>query len=354
MHNKWLTFFVTLLLALPIVAQERLVWDVDMNVLFNNREGGDEQTPDQTFFFTRLTAKGGVEFTTDFAAHRIMGGASWYQPVNDRLDGYKVLPALYYQFTRSNTSLAMGMVPLVRELPTYLWSDSMSYCTPHVRGVVVDWHTTRSQFRAMLDWRQLRSHTRREAFNVLVSGQWNFHRHWGVGGFAQYNHLAKRYDAPEGECVVDDGTVNPLFFYDNNDSRVRVRANAGAIIQLQRDRGDHKWHTPCGFIGTARVAWRKFEASEMLFVGKDLFPLYDRYGSELNLGDPYFRSKTYSRTDVRAHIVQNRHVDLSAVLTLHANDRTTGFWQQLSCRFFIDQNHNRKNTTLNNLCQPAF
>ena len=70
--------------------------------------------------------------------------------------------------------------------------------------------------------------------------------------------------------------------------------------------------------------------------GKDLMPLYPRYGSKLNLGDPYYRNKTYSRTDLVFHIVSNRFVDLTGSLVFHASDKTTGFWQQVSCRFYID------------------
>ena len=58
-------------------------------------------------------------------------------------------------------------------------------------------------------------------------------------------------------------------------------------------------------------------------------------GSQLNMGDTYYRSKFYSRTDLRGHLFNNDLVDVSAVLTYHATDRITGFWQQLSCRFYI-------------------
>ena len=42
--------------------------------------------------------------------------------------------------------------------------------------------------------------------------------------------------------------------------------------------------------------------------------------------------------DLVFHIVNNRFVDLTGSLTLHATDRNTGFWQQVSCRFYLD-NH---------------
>ena len=65
-------------------------------------------------------------------------------------------------------------------------------------------------------------------------------------------------------------------------------------------------------------------------------PLYAKFGSQLVQGDPYFNNKTYSRTDLVLHIVSNRFVDLTGSLTLHATGKETGFWQQVACRFYID------------------
>jgi hypothetical protein len=67
-------------------------------------------------------------------------------------------------------------------------------------------------------------------------------------------------------------------------------------------------------------------------------PLYQKFGSQLVQGDPYYNSKMYSRTDLTFHIVNNQFVDLNGSLSLHATDKVTGFWQQVSCRFYID-NH---------------
>ena len=38
------------------------------------------------------------------------------------------------------------------------------------------------------------------------------------------------------------------------------------------------------------------------------------------------------------HIVSNRFVDLAGSLVMHASSEKSGFWQQITCRFYID-NH---------------
>lgn len=155
----------------------------------------------------------------------------------------------------------------------------------------------------------------------------------------QYNHLAKSKLAPEGEGVNDDVTVNPMAGFDWKIApKASLKVKAGAIINFERDRSEENgWKAPCGFIGNVQGRWKWLEAEQNVYAGGNLFPLWNKYGSELNLGDSYYCSKFYSRTDLRAHIVQTRFVDLNASLTFHATDKITGFWQQVSCRFYIDQ-----------------
>lgn len=324
------------------VAQE-LVWDLDFNTVFANREGGDGQTPDQTFLFTRLSPTVGVQFTDHRQNnHRFMGGVTWFQPLNDNLEGYRVLPTLYYQGSARNWQLTLGAFPrhLMRhELPRYLWSDSLNYCTSIVRGVMLQYDSPEQKrwLQTYIDWRQMQSLQRREAFNLVLSGGFDLGKSPLYAlGHIQYNHLAKRKNAPEDEGVNDDATINPMLGCRFPIRNVHCKVEGGAIIQLQRCRAEDRWHTPSGFIGNLYAHWRWIDFSETFFVGKDLFPLYDFLGSELNLGDPYYRNKLYSRTDLRAHIFNNTHVDVSAVLTFHATDRVTGFWQQLSCRFYMN------------------
>lgn len=315
------------------------MWDVDFNAVFANREGGDEMRPDQTFLFTRLEPELGVQFADSKGnTHRLMGGVAWYQPLNNGLDGYKVLPTLYYQGRHLLWQFTLGEFPrhLARPLPRYLWSDSLNYCTPHIRGAMVQWGNDTQWVQAVVDWRQMQSRTRREAFNAVLSGRAGLGRSpLYVLGHIQYNHLAKRKDAPEGEGVNDDATINPMLGVAFDIRNVSCQAEAGVIVQLQHCRAEHRWHTPAAFVGNLAAHWRWLDVTESITAGKDLFPLYDQFGSELNLGDPYYRSRFYSRTDVRGHLFSNDKVDVSAVLTFHATDRITGFWQQLSCRFNI-------------------
>ena len=62
-----------LLMACTAAGQE-LLWSVDYSTVLNNREGGDGETPDQTFFFARVSPEIGVGLMN--GRHQLKGGVS--------------------------------------------------------------------------------------------------------------------------------------------------------------------------------------------------------------------------------------------------------------------------------------
>lgn len=315
---------------------------MDATILLNNREGGDGYTPDQTFMFTRLAPEVGVSI--DDGQHVFKGGIVWYQPMIDDLTGYKLLPTLYYRYNRiDGWHVTVGLIPrslMVKRMPRYLWSDSLDYCQPNMRGAMTQLVKPAGYAEIAVDWRQMQTDWRREAFAVLFNTDWRVAGPLRLGGHVQYSHLAKSKLGKEGQNVNDDLIINPMAAVDlsRRTTLDSLRLAAGAIIAMERNRGNERWRKPAGFVATATARWRWLQLDETFYTGKDLMPLYPTLGSQLNLGDPYYHSKTYSRTDVTAHVVSNRYVDLTCSLMFHATDQVTGLWQQIACRFYLD-NH---------------
>ncbi len=341
--------------ALTLGAQE-LEWSVNMNAVFNNREGGNDETPDQTFLFTRLTPQVGVSM--DSARHRIMGGVTWYQPMNDHLHGYKVLPALYYQYHDEQRGLiiAMGMIPDALNIARYLRSDSINYVNPNINGFLIDIEKPHFSFLSWLNWRQIRTNYRREAFDVTGQAFWHTGNYgyntFKVGGTACYNHLAKSHKPDIGQGVVDNIILNPTVGFTHYDRRLHnhFHISAGVLISIDRDRpGDNKWLARAGFLGDIEGTWKWLSVQEHVYVGKEQMPLYDKYGPLLYQGDQYHHNKLYSRTDVVATIFRRDFVNVEARLTFHATDKTTAFWQQLAVRFNLDNKIWKKNKQPNNI-----
>lgn len=338
---KWLSAILTLFLAIPPLAAQEVEWSVDASMIINNREGGnDTYTPDQTFAFTRLAPEVGISMVN--GQHVLKGGAVWYQPMIDDMEGYKILPTLYYRYNAPNGwHVTAGLMPrslMVVRAPRYMWSDSLNYCQPNMRGIMAQFIKPAGYAEALVDWRQLQTERQREAFTIMFNTDWRIKGPVRLGGHIQYSHLAMSRNRHDEQHVNDDFIINPMLSFDLSQRGAldSLRFSAGAIIAMQRDRGTDHWEKPAGFIATAVARWHWVELDETFYAGQRLMPLYLHAGSQLIQGDPYYHNKTYSRTDLVFHIVSNRFVDLTGSLTLHATDRYTGFWQQVACRFYID------------------
>lgn len=341
--RKWLIAILTSLLTiLPLAAQE-VEWSVDASTLLNNREGGEDDTnPDQTFFFTRLAPEVGISMLD--GTHVLKGGIAWYQPMIDDLSGYKILPTLYYRYNGDNGwHMTVGLFPrtlMVERMPRYMWSDSLNYIQPNLRGVMAQVIKPAGFAELAVDWRQMQTDYQREAFTIMLNTDWRIAGPLRLGGHAQYSHLAMSKLGKEEQHVNDDLIINPMLSLDlsHRTALDSLRLSAGAIIAMERDRGINEWERPAGFLATGTARWRWLELDETFYTGKGIMPLYSKQGSLLYQGDPYYSYKTYSRTDLVFHIVNNRFVDLTGSLTLHATNEMTGFWQQIACRFYIDSN----------------
>ena len=382
---KLLRFFTILLSAFcfnAISAQEqekeyKFIWGVDAETVFDNREGDQTYSPQQTIFFSRLSPSLGVRFGksehekinndgikkkyTD--VHKLVAGTHYIQPIGIGYKENKFIPTAYYTFSHkvvkevkrdssvlridgTNTpdfkvwSVSFGMIPrrLSYRLPEILWSDSMDYYNPNIRGILLQCTKNNLAFHEIsLDWRSLQSADQREAFNVNYNVRKYFHRYlrgispFFIGGNAQLNHLAKRNPAPEGEGVNDDMFAYPYIGWDFSDKTVfdRFRIKAGYAVSFDRCRAIGDWEVDGGLLADLHLLWKKIGIIETLYAGNKQFPLFPMYGSFLNMGDPHYQSSFYSLTSIYSPIVHNRHVSFGAFLDFHVTKEGTSCYQRV-------------------------
>ena len=356
--RKIIAIVICIISIFSIDAQE-LEWSVDMNAVFKNSEVEKDETPGATNIFTRITPMIGVSM--DSTRHRIMGGVTWHQPMNDRLYGYKVVPALYYQYNNQEKGLdfKIGMIPNIRSsLSSYLCSDSILFANSNVNGVSISIFKPHFILDAKLDWRQIMTKHRREAFMVLGDIGWrnSYTANVGENNIAvvstlAYNHLARSGERPEGEGVVDNIIANPRVLYTHYWNKALISVEAGMLLSCDRDRiGENKWLTQAGFFGSVLGNWKWLAVYQGIYAGKQQMPLYRKYGPLLYQGQKFFRDKFYSRTVVSATIFNTDYININAQLSFHATDKITAFWQQIAVRFYLDRNlwgKYKKKKTLN-------
>ena len=324
---------------LPLAAVEP-TWSFDFGSVFDNREGDNKYAEAKTFFFTNLAVEGGIKFTKH---DRISAGAVWNQPVANDIDDATVRPIVYYRHSERLWGLSLGMFPrtqLREQLPGFLWSDSLTYFQHNIRGALVQYHSDKAFIDFYLDWRQRQTETKREQFNIVFHGEWRPRAStFLVGGHLMMNHYALTKNAPDDMHIVDNFMVNPYVGLDfsRHTSLDSLVVKAGALATVERNRANGSgWKTPVGGWVELLGEWKWLGLKNSFYAGGRLMPSYGEFGASLYQGEPYYQSKFYNRTDVYAHIVLNKWVDLQASLDFNIAQSSFIFYQRLSVRVLLN------------------
>lgn len=328
----------------PSKLKPKFLYNVDFLFFFDNREY--DRSPyqrSQTLFGARLSPEIGVGIAdSTIGDHRLMAGCSYIQPIGADYKNAKVLPTLYYQYRKKGFGAYLGLLPftkMIEDFPDYLMYDSIAYFHPNIQGALFNYRDRRGFVELMCDWRGMWSETTREAFRVTLNGRYE-HKWFFVGGRAMMNHLACYSPEYKGEQpgVCDDllgsiyvgfdiGKVTPL------DSFV-VRANY--IVAIQNDRKDKLHYMPQGGLLEIFLRWRWIGFRNVTYYGDPQMPLYPKYHSLLNQGDPFYQARFYNRSDIFFYIFNNSFVNCFASANFHYADGVFVTQQQIVAQFSLD------------------
>lgn len=341
MTRRILFLAMTLLAAVaPGMNAQKLTWSLDFGSVFDNREGDNSITDTKTYFLTSLSPEIGIRFAPE---HRISGGVVWTNPIGNEWEGAKVSPTLYYRYSGSRWKMSMGMFPrtqLREQLPGFLWCDSLRYYQRNIRGVLLQYGSKQAFIDFYLDWRQMQTETKREAFNIVFHGQWRPGAgKWMVGGHLMMNHYALTRHASDDQHIVDNFLVNPYVGIDLSRSSGldSLSIKVGALATVERNRAFDRWKTPVGGWFEAIGEWKWLGLKNSFYMGGKLFPSYTLLGGELYQGEPFYQAKFYNRTDLYARIFANEWVNLEAALDFNVTDRSFIFYQRILLRVYLDQ-----------------
>ncbi|MDL2320699.1 hypothetical protein LJC45_06175, partial [Alistipes sp. OttesenSCG-928-B03] len=107
--------------------------------------------------------------------------------------------------------------------------------------------------------------------------------------------------------------------------------SVGWLQSWQNDReGDEGYVKPNGLLIDAHLQWRSVGINNSFFFGDNMMPYYDRYGSELYLADPFYRTTNdvYNRLEVFWAPRIGNHMTLK-VSSVHHYDGDCWNWQQV-------------------------
>ena len=324
-------------------------YDTDFLLYFDNKEY--DRTPgqrSQTIFGVRLAPEIGVQIADSTESkHKLMAGVSYNQPFGASWGEITVKPTIYYRIETKGFDINLGFVPyryLKETLPEYLLSDSISYYNANLQGALFQYESKHGFASLMADWRGMYSYETREAFRVIATGQYKY-KGLQVGGYAMLNHLANNMQT---NCVYDDIMVNPYIGFNAAEYIAPIDSfniRLGYIGGFQRERATETAFFTHAINAELFFRWKFLGLKQSFYYGNSLYPLYEKQKTTLNMGDPWYKSKLYSRTDLFVYLYNNRFVNCYFSLNMHVNETgNINFQQQLIAQFNLSEVFNKKDS----------
>lgn len=301
------------------------LYNVDFATWFDNREYRQPLQIPQTLFALRLSPEIGVGFTDNQGgAHRLMAGVHYMQPLGGNWKDVRFSPTVFYQYRYKGFRMSIGAIPykhFMQQLPDFMRYDSIAYAYPNIQGALFQYCSKHGFVEFMCDWRGLQSPSRREMFRLTIDGEYaynGFFRYF-VGGVAQLNHKANHAAPTPREGVCDDAYISPNVGIDFAAPTPfdTLSLRASYIYGYQRFRPDNLVFQPQGCMLELMLRWRFLGLKNTFYVGDNLMPLYDRFGADLNQGDPFYQSPLYNRTDFFIYIVRKSFVNCYFSWNMH-------------------------------------
>ena len=319
----------------------KFLYNVDFTTYFDNREYRSPYQIPQTIFSFRLSPEIGIGLTDWLGGkHRLIAGVHYTQPLGGDWGDVRFVPTAYYQFSIKGFSVALGAIPFKERsetMPDWLMYDSIAYARPNIQGALLSYTSRHGFAEFMCDWRGSQSPERREMFRLVLNGRYRY-KWFNIGGYGQINHKAKFAPPHPYEGVCDDIYVNPQVGFDASDyvPMDSLALRIGYILGIQNHREAGISRMPQGVMVELYANWRFIGLKNTFWYGDDLMPYYAEFGSDLNQGDPFYRSPLYNRTDLFVYLYRNNFVNCYFSWNFHYDSIRLQHQQQLIVRFSLD------------------
>lgn len=339
--KRILPIIIGMLIACSMWANDsiKFIYDVDFVTYFDNREYKAPYQIPQTILNFRLSPQVGMR-AMDRAGgiHELVAGVSYTQRLGGNWRDVQFDPIAYYHFDYKGFDVGLGAIPYTQRIapmPEWLMYDSLTYMHPNIQGALLQYRDERGFVEFMCDWRGAQTVERREMFRLLLNGQYQY-KWLQVGGLAHMNHKAS-FAAPNHEAVMDDIHANAFVGADVT-SYVPLDSlaiHAGYIFGWQRDRADNTSFCNHGLIVELYANWRFIGVKNTFYYGDNLQPLRPR-NAYICLGDPFYQSRLYNRTDIFIYLYRNSFVNCYFSWNMHYDTYRLQHQQQLIVRFELD------------------
>lgn len=303
--NKLIYTLVAFLLVSPLsLSAQELTYEIGYETFFDNREYSNTKsatTNSGTDFASRITPTIGMKFAE---GNTLNLGVAALQPLGVGGDGLftDAKLQLYYTFDTERWSATAGLFPSDRmkidSYSTAFFSNDYRFYENTIDGVMGRYTYDNSFIEFVCDWQGQPTSTIREKFQLLSAGRYNWSNFY-AGYNLSITHFAGQDDG-EFSNVVDNALLNPCIGFQKS-GLYDFDFKVSLLQSMQRDRSfENKWLSPRMGELAFKVSRWGFSVDERLYLGDDLYPLYDghiledgtymEYGEQLYTGDLFFRA----------------------------------------------------------------
>ncbi len=368
--KRLLCIFLLLVACLSAAAQN-LVYDLNFEYIFDNREYDKSQgyySKSMTINGARLTPMGGIDYREGRFGHSLMLGLDIVKDMGkhsisdtsaaNREDNTELFREIVFYYSlktkigKGDFDFYGGVLPrrfirgFNKDCEEFI-SDSLRWFDRNMEGVLLKYQRPRAFFEAGCDWNGMFGHKRREEIEIFTDGEISIGRFFKAGWKGLVHHYA---NSAEVIGVMDDALLEPYVDWELNKPEYldQLRFSLSWLQGFQQDRRNNSGIIlPCGAQFEAYGSWKGLGIDNRFFFGSNMMPFYantdaggNKYGSRLYWGDPFYRihvdgswrhGGAYDRAEIFWKPQIGRHVSLDCSLVFHFTE-FKGFnfagWQQ--------------------------
>jgi hypothetical protein len=306
------------------------VWDVYFDTQFDNREYNSNFSNSQTFFGAKLTPDIGLNWNENST---LLIGTTMIEEFGTKIFENTPEILIYYHYDSPKYSLFAGRFSSKSVIGKYsnaFFNDSVRFFDTNIDGMLLQYKGEGGYTELAFDWDSRQSKTRREKFMIFSSALWKKGIAYGGYNFSMYHHAM----VTDGSGVVDNVWVMPFVGIGLNGETFfdRLSLEAGWLQAFQNDRSNEgKYVKPAGVHIETQIEKYKFGILNTLFLGDCMMPYYERYGSGLYRGDPFYSTTNgkYNRLEMYWKPLRRKDMDLR-ISSVHHYDGRVWSWQQLA------------------------
>ncbi len=292
----------------------------------DNREYFSGKAMSQTI----LGSRGAFELGTSVDGHQIRAGLSQLYEFGSTIDFQQPKLILYYHYNDIKKDFYFGSFPRkgLIDFPLAMLTDTLLYYRPNIEGMLGEIRWGWGKQTAFVDWTSRQTDTKRETFMAGSSGEIRYKNLFIENYLLLYHHAGAAIDIP-GDHIKDYlGYALQGGYRLNKQARVTGYIKTGILASVYRERSvTNGFVLANSMLSEVYMKYKNYAVKSVFHIGN---------GHRFYFGDPFYKVKSYMRTDVVWYFINHKNIKGRFNLSFHlieGNDLDQS--QQLSIVYYI-------------------